>query len=47
MLLLGLRLRDEVDLVLEDQNVLQLHDLDGSQVLRGLGLGARLVAGCK
>ena len=45
MLLLCLGLRDEVDLVLEDQNVLQLHDLDGGQVLGGLGLGARLVAG--
>ena len=45
MLLLGLRLRDEVDLVLEDEDVLQLHDLDGGQVLGGLGLRARLVAG--
>lgn len=43
--LLSSLLTDEVDLVLEDNNVLKLHDLDGSQVLRGLGLRARLVTG--
>ena len=35
----------EIDLVLEDEDVLELHDLDGGQVLRRLGLRARLVAG--
>jgi len=41
----GSTLLDQVDLVLENQNVLQLHDFDGSQVLGGLWLRARLVAG--
>lgn len=35
----------QVDLVLQDDDVVELHDLDGGQVLAGLGLGARLVAG--
>eukprot|EP00406_Dinophysis_acuminata_P025596 CAMPEP_0179349176 /NCGR_PEP_ID=MMETSP0797-20121207/74097_1 /TAXON_ID=47934 /ORGANISM="Dinophysis acuminata, Strain DAEP01" /LENGTH=496 /DNA_ID=CAMNT_0021064033 /DNA_START=366 /DNA_END=1852 /DNA_ORIENTATION=+ len=45
LLVLGLRLLllDELDLVLEDDDVLQPHDLHGRQVLRGLGLRARLV----
>eukprot|EP00732_Lithocolla_globosa_P004645 Lithocolla_globosa_v1_NODE_4389_length_1447_cov_46.732759.p2 type:complete len:233 gc:universal NODE_4389_length_1447_cov_46.732759:364-1062(+) len=34
----------QIDLVLEDQNVFELHDLNGSQVLRGLGLRAGLVS---
>ncbi len=38
-------LLDEIDLVLEDDDVLELHDLDGSQVLRGLRLRAGLIAG--
>ena len=46
VLLLGLALLHQVDLVLQDQDVLQLHDLDGSEMLRGLGLGAGLVARC-
>lgn len=33
VLLLGLTLLHKVDLVLQDEDVLQLHDLDGSQVL--------------
>eukprot|EP00053_Salpingoeca_punica_P000980 m.31340 g.31340 ORF g.31340 m.31340 type:complete len:328 (+) comp10710_c0_seq1:216-1199(+) len=33
VLLLGLRLLDEVDFVLQDEDVLELHDLDGGQVL--------------
>ena len=44
VLLLGLALLHQVDLVLQDQDVLQLHDLDGGEMLRGLGLGTRLVA---
>ena len=46
VLLLGLALLHQVDFVLQDQDVLQLHDLDGSEMLRGLGLGTRLVARC-
>ena len=42
-LFLGLSLCRQVDLVLQDQDVLQLHNLDGGQMLRRLGLGARLV----
>ncbi len=34
---------DQVDLVLQDDDVLQLHDLHGGQVLAGLRLRARLV----
>ena len=45
LLLLGLSLLDEIDLVLQDEDVLQLHDLDGGQVLGGLRLRARLVSG--
>ena len=42
-LFLGLSLCRQVDLVLQDQDVLQLHNLDGGQMLRRLGLWARLV----
>ena len=45
MLLERRRLLDQVDLVLQDDDVLQLHDLDGGQVLARLRLRARLVAG--
>lgn len=45
MLLLRLRLLDQVDLVLQDEQVLQLHDLHRGQVLGGLRLRARLVGG--
>ena len=45
LLLLGLALLDQIDLVLQDEDVLQLHDLDGGQVLGGLRLRARLVSG--
>lgn len=38
-------LLDEIDLVLQDDDVLQTHDLDGRQVLGGLRLRAALVAG--
>ena len=44
MLLLGRLLLDQVDLVLEDEDVLQLHDLDGCKMLGGLRLGTRLIA---
>lgn len=37
----------KIDLVLEDDNLVQLHDLDGGQMLRGLGLGASFVSGNK
>lgn len=33
ILVLGLALFDQINLVLENENVLQLHDLNGSQVL--------------
>jgi len=35
---------DQIDLVLENDNVLELHDLNSGQVLSRLRLGARLVA---
>lgn len=41
----GAVLAHEVDLVLQDDDVVELHDLDGGQVLAGLRLGTRLVAG--
>ena len=47
MLISRLRVLDEVDLVLQDEDVLQLHDFDGSQVLGRLRLRARLVSGWK
>jgi hypothetical protein len=40
VLLLRLRLLHKVNLVLEDDYVLQLHNLNGSKVLRGLRLRA-------
>lgn len=43
VLLLGLALLHQVDLVLQDEDVLQLHDLYGCQMLRRLGLRTRLV----
>ena len=36
-------LPDEINLVLEDDDVLQAHDLHGSQMLRGLRLRAGLI----
>lgn len=45
VVLVGLLLADEVDLVLQDEDVLELHDLDRGEVLRRLRLGARLVGG--
>jgi hypothetical protein len=41
----GLCLLDKINLVLEDDDVLELHDLNGSQVLARLWLRARLVTG--
>jgi hypothetical protein len=32
-------------LILENDDVVELHDLNGGQVLRGLGLGAGFVSG--
>ena len=40
----GVALLDEVDLILENDDVLHLHDLDGGEVLGGLRLGTGLVA---
>lgn len=40
-------LAHEVDLVLENDDVVQLHDLNGGQMLRGLGLRAGFVSGNK
>lgn len=45
VLLFGLRLLHQVNFVLENDDVLQLHNLNGCQVLRGLRLRARFVAG--
>jgi hypothetical protein len=36
-------LSNEVDFVLENDDVFQLHDFDGSQMFGGLGLGAGFV----
>lgn len=46
MLTSGL-LAHKIDLVLEDDDVVQLHDLNGGQMLRGLGLRAGFVSGNK
>lgn len=35
----------QIDLVLEDDDLVELHDLNGCQVLGGLWLGAAFVAG--
>ncbi len=45
VLFLGLLLSDEVDLVLQDKDVFQLHDFDSGEMLRCLGLRTRLIAG--
>lgn len=47
VLLFGLTLLHQVDLVLQDEDVLQLHDLDGRQVLRRLRLRTRLISRCR
>jgi hypothetical protein len=47
LVLQRLRLLYEIDLVLEDDDVFELHDLDGCEMLRRLRLGARLVPGDK
>jgi len=39
VLVLRRRLRDQVDLVLQDDDVLEPHDLNGCKVLAGLGGG--------
>ena len=41
----GLRLFDQVDLILKNDEVLEFHDLHGGQVLRCLGLWTRFVRG--
>jgi len=45
ILLVCLTLFDQIDLVLQDYDVVQLHDLDRSQMFLGLWLWTRLVAG--
>jgi hypothetical protein len=40
-----LLLEDDVDFVLEDDDVLQFHDVEGDEVLAGLGLWAVHVGG--
>jgi hypothetical protein len=42
--LLGGRLAHQIHLVLKNDDVVQLHDLDGCKMLRGLGLRAGLVS---
>ena len=42
---LGVLLSHEIDLVLEDDDVVELHDLDGGEMFRGLRLRAVFVAG--
>jgi hypothetical protein len=41
----GLRFFDQVDLILENDEMLEFHDLHGRQVLRCLGLRTRFVCG--
>ena len=43
MMLQSLLLLDKVDFVLKDDDVFELHDLDGGKMLRCLRLRARLV----
>lgn len=47
ILLFGLTFLHKVDLVLQDEDVLELHDLYSCQVLRSLGLRTRLVTRCE
>lgn len=44
-MLLSSLLSHQVDLVLQDNDLVELHDFDSSQMLRSLGLGARFVTG--
>ena len=45
VVLQGTILPHQIDLVLQDDDVAELHDLDGGQVFRGLGLRARFISG--
>lgn len=45
VVLLGGLLAHKIDLVLEDDDLVELHNLDGSQMFGGLGLGAGFVSG--
>ena len=45
VLFAGLRLFDKIDFVLQNDDLLELHDFNGGKVLRGLWLRARLIAG--
>ena len=45
LLLQSLGLSDEIDLVLQDQDIPQLHDLDGGQMFRRLRLRTGFVTG--
>jgi hypothetical protein len=45
IMLLGVLLLQQINLVLEDYDPIQLHYLDGGQMFAGLGLGTRFVAG--
>lgn len=47
VVLLSSLLSHQIDLVLEDNDLVELHDLNGGQMLRGLGLGAGFVASNK
>lgn len=47
LLLQSLGFSHKIDLVLQDQDIPQLHDFDGGQMLRGLGLRTRFVSGNK
>lgn len=44
VVLLGSLFPHQINLVLQDDDLVELHNLNGSQMLRGLGLGARFVA---
>jgi hypothetical protein len=45
VMLLGIVLLHQIDLVLENDNVVELHDFDSSEMLAGLRLWAGFVSG--
>ncbi len=47
ILVFSLCVSDKINLVLKDDDVFQLHNLNGCQVLGRLWLGTRLIARCE
>ena len=44
-MLQSLRLLDQIDLILQNNDILKFHNLNGRQMFRRLGLGASFVSG--